>query len=167
MSKCQSQCQVSRKAKLGTETPARKAGAAAHFGVAQRACVPLKESELLELEKDGLAWLAEVEELIATLRPINEYDTPYRDHLVTLWRNSDRNYRRHAGTASSPSGRSCPAWKRSAGEGHTCWRFPRTATSSREGKAHEERTHEHTMRPNLCVPPAGALYCSVLGRIDL
>ena len=59
------------------------------------ACVPLKESELLELEKDGLAWLSEVGELIATLTPTNEYDTPYRQHLVTLWRNSERNYRRH------------------------------------------------------------------------
>ena len=59
------------------------------------ACVPLQESELLELEKDGLAWLTEIGELIATLTPINEYDTTFRNNLIKLWRNSERNYHRH------------------------------------------------------------------------
>ncbi len=57
------------------------------------ACVPLKESELWKLEKSGVAWLAELGELIATLIPINEYDTAFRNNLVTLWRNAERNYR--------------------------------------------------------------------------
>ena len=57
------------------------------------ACVPLKESELWKLEKSGVAWLAELGELIATLIPINEYDTAFRNNLIALWRNADRNYR--------------------------------------------------------------------------
>lgn len=57
------------------------------------ACVPLNRLELEALEKDGLAFLAEVGDLIASLEPVNEYDTPFRKKLIELWRNSDRNYR--------------------------------------------------------------------------
>lgn len=73
------------------ERPVRRLILESHNG----ACVPLKESELLKLEKEGLTWLAEVGDLIASLEPVNGYDMAYRNQLVELYRNCDRNYRQH------------------------------------------------------------------------
>jgi hypothetical protein len=82
---------VSQTVNQVNQEPRRRLILAAH----NSACVPLKESELLKLEQDGLAWLAEVGEIIAALEPINENDTRYHENLKTLWRNCDRNYREH------------------------------------------------------------------------
>jgi hypothetical protein len=82
---------VSQTVNQVNQEPRRRLVLASH----NSACVPLKESELLKLEQDGLAWLAEVGEVIAALEPINECDRLYHEDLKTLWRNCDRNYREH------------------------------------------------------------------------
>jgi hypothetical protein len=50
---------------------------------------------LLALEKEGLAFLEEVGDLVANLEPVNSYDRTYREQLKSLWTILDRNHCNH------------------------------------------------------------------------
>ena len=46
-------------------------------------------------EKDGVKFLDELFDLIASIEPVNEYDHLYRETLKKLWRNMSNNYQHH------------------------------------------------------------------------